>query len=128
MPAVGVNAPPADAQDGDCWIVGTAPLGEWTGHAGEIAGWTTGGWRFVPPVEGMAAWSLSAGAVVRRIHGAWTAETLTGAALVVGGQQVVGRRQPAVPTPQGGSTIDVEARNTLAAVMGALRAHGLIEA
>ena len=31
------------------------PTGAWTGHAGAIAGWTAGGWRFVAPREGMAA-------------------------------------------------------------------------
>lgn len=33
-------APPPEPADGQCWIVGTAPTGDWTGKADAIAIWT----------------------------------------------------------------------------------------
>jgi hypothetical protein len=47
--------------------------------------------------------------------------------IVVGGERVVGARQPAVPSPSGGTVIDVEARAALAALTAALMSHGLID-
>ena len=32
-----LNAPPGSPANGDRYIVGPAPTGDWTGHAGEIA-------------------------------------------------------------------------------------------
>ena len=47
--------------------------------------------------------------------------------VVVGGNQVVGAQQPPVPDPMGGGTIDVECRDAVMMILGALRAHGLIQ-
>jgi hypothetical protein len=52
---VGTNVPPAVPLVGSAWIVGTAPTGGWVGQARAIAGWTSGGWRFVAPRDGMTA-------------------------------------------------------------------------
>ncbi|WP_138379154.1 DUF2793 domain-containing protein [Luteithermobacter gelatinilyticus] len=38
-------------QDGDRYIVGAAPVGDWAGHAGEIACYMAG-WKFVMPKAG----------------------------------------------------------------------------
>ena len=48
------------------------------------------------------------------------------AELRVGGERVVGPRGAAIATPAGGTTVDAEARTTLADVLAALRGHGLI--
>ena len=45
----------------------------------------------------------------------------------VDGEQVVGAREPGIPSPAGGSTVDLEARATIQSLLGALRRHGLIE-
>lgn len=124
--AVGRNDPPVGPAPGACWIVGTAPSGAWSGHANALAGWTPGGWRFVSPREGMAAWSVADAAEARFAGAAWTIGALRGAGLTVAGLGVVGPRQPAVATPAGGGVIDVEARAALGGVLAALRAHGLI--
>jgi hypothetical protein len=47
--------------------------------------------------------------------------------LVVGGLKVVGERQPAVPSPSGGTVIDEEARAAIASLTAALKSHGLID-
>jgi len=124
--AVGANTPPDEPAEGDCWIVGDAPVGAWAGHAGALAGWTASGWRFVAAREGMAVWNRAADAVARLVGTAWATGNLTGTAVLIGGEQVVGARQPAIASPQGGATIDAEARGTLAAVLATMRAHGLI--
>jgi hypothetical protein len=45
----------------------------------------------------------------------------------VNGKKVVGERQPAVPSPSGGTIIDAEARAAIAAITAALKSHGLTE-
>ncbi len=116
---------PATPVIGQCWIVGASPTGAWAGHAGAIAAWTSGGWRFVAPFEGMQAWSIADGTTVRRTTAAWLVGDLTAATLSVAGNQVVGTRRPRVLAPTGGSTIDSQARTTLAALIAGLEAHGL---
>jgi hypothetical protein len=124
--AVGLDVPPTDPREGACWIVGDAPSGDWAGQAGAIAGWSGSGWRFVGAAEGMAVWNRAAGAVARRTGGFWVTGLVTGEALVIGGDQVVGARQPAIAPPEGGTTVDSQARASLAALLSALRVHGLI--
>lgn len=124
--AVGVDAPPSDPAAGECWVVGKAPTGEWTGHADAVVGWTPNGWRFVTASEGMAVWNGGRGLVARYAAGSWTTGRMTAAAVVVGGDQVVGARQPAITPAQGGATVDAEARAVLSALLTALRTHGLI--
>lgn len=125
--AAGVNAPPADPEPGQCWIAGAAPVGAWAGHAGALALWTNGGWRFAAPREGMSAWVAEDGQLARYTGGVWHAGRLTGAQLLVDGEQVVGAREPAIDEPDGGSVIDAEARASITAILTALRAHGLID-
>lgn len=124
--AVGVNAPPADPADGSCWIVGPEPTGVFAGHPGALAGWTGGGWRFVSPRPGFAIWSIADGMTARWDGTAWRTGALSVASVNVAGRQVVGPRQSAIGTPAGGATTDVEARAAIAAILTALRSHGLI--
>jgi hypothetical protein len=51
-----------------------------------------------------------------------------GVSLIIGGQQVVGERQAAIDAAAGGPVVDTEGRLTIAAMLDALRQHGLIEA
>lgn len=126
--AVGIATPPISPAEGDCWVVGAAPTGDWAGHAGAIAGWTAAGWRFVPAREGLAVWDQGRGAVVRHVAGRWGVGPLIGESLMVAGERVVGPRQPAIAPAQGGATIDTEARVVLAKLLSTLQAHGLIGA
>jgi hypothetical protein len=119
-------SPPASPVEGQCWIVAEGAGGAWAGQAGSLAAWTAGGWRFVPPVEGMAAWDKAAGVERRYRGGAWSSGQIFGSAVVIGGQQVVGPRRPVVPSPSGGTIIDAEARTAVDAVIATLMSHGLI--
>jgi hypothetical protein len=121
------DAPPPSPGPGQAWLVGSAPTGAWTQQAARIALWDDGGWRFLVPVEGMLAWSL-AELVHYRFEGAgWSTAAWTAKALEIGGKTVVSARRPAIADPAGGTTVDAQARTTVTAILGALRAHGLIE-
>lgn len=124
--AIGLNAPPDDPADGSCWVVGSDPTGAWAGHADALAGWTAGGWRFVAPRDGMSAWRATDG-LTARYEGGWTIGESRVVRLVIGSDQVIGERQAAIANPIGGSSIDIEARDAITAVLAAMRTHGLIE-
>lgn len=126
--AVGVDTPPPTPSLGDCWIVGTSPIGAWAGATRQIAGWTTGGWRFLVPTEGMMVWDAATGTMAHYVAGSWSIGALRCDRVLVGGNQVIGARQPAIADPAGGTTIDGEARGAIAAILSAMRGHGLIAA
>ena len=121
------SSPPADPAEGQCWIVGTGASGAWTGKEKMIAGWTAAGWRFLKPVRGMTIWNGSSGLWLQWLGADWSNGEMAAASFIVDGKKVVGKRQPAVPTPSGGTTIDEEARLAIAALTAALKSHGLID-
>ena len=123
---VGRDTPPAAPAEGQCWIVGIAPTGAWSGQAGAIAGWTAGGWRFVAAQPGMRAWNRVGERLAVRVGAAWEDGTVRATRLLVDGQQVVAARQPGIVAPVAGGTVDVEARAAVGAILAVLRTHGLI--
>jgi hypothetical protein len=112
---------------GACYIVDAAASDAWTGKSGCVAGWTSGGWRFVEPTDGMRLIVRSTATEAAYRDGAWELGAVRGSALLIGGEQVVGARMAAIASPAGGAVIDAEARAALDAILGAMRAHGLIE-
>jgi hypothetical protein len=124
--AVGVDTPPVSPVAGQCWIVGSAPTGVWTGQASALAGWTASGWRFLMPRAGWRAWAADSGLTVRYDGSGWIAGVLAAARVEIGGVQVLAAQQATIDAPDGGTIIDVEAREGLTNVINALRAHGLI--
>lgn len=121
-----LDTPPSSPVPGQCWVVGASPTGAWAGQAGKMAGWTSGGWRFIEPRAGMAAWDIGNGYWLRHDGSSWRAGEIAALALEIGGIQVVGSQQSAIVDPAGGSVIDTQARDVLALVLSALRMHGLI--
>lgn len=119
-------APPGSPVAGACYIVAASPTGAWVGHAGQIAAYTAGGWRYVLPVEGMRLLVKSTAVTAAYRAGAWELGVVRAANVTVGGNQVVGARGAAVADPAGGATIDANARAAVVAILGALRTHGLI--
>jgi hypothetical protein len=122
-----LTEPPAEPADGLCWIVAAPGTGDWEGHDGQLAMWSEGGWRFLPPAPGTTAWNKAASLPLLWDGSQWREGTLLCAGLVVNGVQVVGPRQAAVPSPSGGTIIDEEARAAISALTAALMSHGLIE-
>ena len=78
------------------------------------------------PVEGQVAFVRSSQVFAVYRQNAWDVGTVTGAKLVLDGQQVVGPRLSAIPTPSGGMVVDAQCREVLNSVLAALRQHGLI--
>ena len=119
--------PPQTPMVGQSWIVAPAGLGEWSGRDGAVASWTEGGWRFIQPIDGMLVWNKATGCWLHWRSGAWSGGEIPASSFFVGGKKVVGERQPAVPSPSGGTIIDEEARSVIAALTAALKSHGLID-
>jgi hypothetical protein len=120
-------SPPADPAEGECWLVAAGASGAWSGKEAMIAGWTSARWRFLKPVAGMCVRKKSSGLWLEWLGNEWSSGEVAAASLIVGGQKVVGERQPAVPSPSGGTTIDAEARAAIVALTAALKSHGLID-
>lgn len=122
-----LSTPPAAPAIGSCYLVGASPTGAWAGRANQLAAFSSGGWRFVAPQDGMRALVKSSGVTASYRGGAWEPGAVIGTKLVVGGQQIVGSRAVAIAAPAGGSTVDAQARAAVNAILAALRQHGLIE-
>ncbi|HTU11423.1 MAG TPA: DUF2793 domain-containing protein [Allosphingosinicella sp.] len=122
-----VDDPPLDPEPGQSWIVGPGATAAWIGKAGQLTCWTGFGWRFIAPLSGMAVWNIDAGYRLYWTGSGWSAGECPASALMIGGNQVVGPRLETVPSPSGGTIIDIEARSAVEAVIVALRTHGLIE-
>ena len=120
------NTPPASPSNGQSYIAGTSPSGAWAGKAGHVAGYTAGGWRLIPPADGLTLLVKSTGTYATFRGGAWDVGEVRAATVKIGGQQVVGGRGGAIADPAGGGTVDTEGRAAIAAILGALRTHGLI--
>jgi uncharacterized protein DUF2793 len=118
--------PPASPAIGACYIVAEAATDAWIGKSQSLAAWTSGGWRFIAPLDGMSLYERASGTSAVFRNGAWEVGSLRGSSLIVDGQQVIGPRAAAIESPIGGSVIDTEARAALDAVLDTLRQHGLI--
>jgi hypothetical protein len=79
------------------------------------------------------AWLSAEGqsSFARSTHGLTVLEKSTGSTLRYRGgawEQILGVPQPPIPDVTGGTTADSESRAVIAAILSALRAHGLITA
>lgn len=120
------NDPPAAPLAGQAFLVAQAPTGDWAGNAGAIAGFTDGGWRFMPSPEGARVLDRTTGEAMVRRNGAWEAGVVRAREVRVGEHKVLGERQPPITVPVGGSVADLEARTAISNIVDCLRAHGLI--
>lgn len=99
-----MTEPPAEAEEGSCWLVGETATGAWAGQAGAIACRQSGNWLFHLPRDGMLVFDRATGQQLR-YFGGW--------------------KIPEVPMePTGGSFVDIEARAALAELIAALRVAG----
>jgi hypothetical protein len=118
--------PPASPPAGSCYLVGGGATGPWAGQDGALATYTDGGWRFVAMVEGTQLLDRASGQTVVRRSGSWENGIVRAQELCINGLTVVGQRQAAVADPTGGTFVDTQCRGAVMAILGALRAHGLI--
>jgi hypothetical protein len=118
--------PPVSPAVGSCYLVAASPTGAWAGQANKLAAFTSGGWRFVAPFEGLAALVRSSGSTAVYRNGAWEVGKVRGSEVSVDGVKVVGAQQAAILAPTGGTTVDAQARTAIGSILAALRTHGLI--
>lgn len=100
--------PPVSPADGQCWLVGAGPTGDWSGQSGKIAARQAGNWLFFAARDGMKLLNRATGQEIRYKTG-W---------------QIAAR--PAAPT--GGAVIDAESRSAIGAILASLTTAGIIPA
>ena len=100
------SSPPSAPLDGQSWLIGSEPTGDWAGRDGKIAIRQGGNWLFATPVDGLRLLNRASGQEWR----------------FAGGWQVPER--PVLPS--GGTTIDTEARAAIAGIVSALVIAGLV--
>lgn len=98
--------PPANPEEGDCYLILVGATGDWTGRDHDIAVHVGGGWHFISPSEGMRIHDLSGGMAIYRDSKWEYAE------------------EPV--SPDGGTTIDAEARLALSQLIESLRQVGIL--
>ncbi|WP_066698277.1 DUF2793 domain-containing protein [Sphingobium amiense] len=118
--------PPVDAEPGRCWIVAAGASGEWAGKDGAVAVASEGGWRFITPRAGLNLWVIDRNVALFHDGAQWREGAVHDDGLYLGGNRVVAERQDAIGDPAGGAVVDAESRATIAAILEALRSHGLI--
>jgi len=102
------DAPPVTPLEGDCWLVGPAPTGEWAGQAGHLACRQASSWLFAAPRNGMSLLDQSRGQVIR-FAGSWKVAS-------------------PVAAPGGGSVVDSVARTAIGGLIAALVSAGILPA
>jgi hypothetical protein len=120
-------SPPSAPVIGASYIVDAGAVGDWAGKSQSIAAFTSGGWRFIAPCDGMTVYVRSTDNWAAYRAAAWELGRIRGSSLVIDGQQVVGSRTAAIPLPTAGTTIDAEVRAVVGQILASLRQHGLIE-
>lgn len=100
------NEPPATAADGEVWIVGPNPTGDWNGRAGQLAGRQAGAWLFAAPQDGMRVFDRAARQAAFH-DGGWL-------------------RADAPESVAGGTVIDAEARAAIDNLIETLRLAGIL--
>jgi hypothetical protein len=125
--SAGLTVPPVAPHPGQAWIAGAGASGAWSGHDHQLACWTENGWRFAAPVPGMAVWNKARALFTLWNGSGWTDGEVHASKVIIEGKQVIADRQAAIASPSGGATVDVEARQVIAAICAALKSHGLTE-
>jgi hypothetical protein len=122
------NDPPASPSPGTAYIVGAAPMAEWSLFAHHVAAFTAAGWRYIAPTPGLILFIKATATFATYGTAGWEVGAIRGERLIIGGSQVVGPQSAAIAAPAGGTIVDSELRATMEQVLMALRSHGLIAA
>lgn len=92
---------------GQCWVVGLAAVGDWSGRENQIAGWSAGGWNFIKPQESMKITVSETNQLALYREGGWWLNA-------------------DITTPTGGNNIDSEARSAIDSILAALKVTGIL--
>lgn len=100
------SVPPANAAEGECFRVTSLAAQAWTGCEDQIAVRIGGSWHFIPPRDGMRLFDRTANGSLFFRSG-WHSGSVPAA-------------------PEGGTTVDAEARTALVQLIQAVREIGLL--
>jgi hypothetical protein len=67
------TTPPSTPAEGDRYLLGASPTGDWSGHGGDLASFTDGAWWFATPETGWTAFDRSSDALLVLKSTGWTA-------------------------------------------------------
>ncbi len=96
---------PVSPNDGQCWIVATNANGDWSDKAGKLAVNSASRWTYISPTEGMIVFDRSMKQYLVYDSG-WSAVSMPS-------------------EPNGGTTIDTEARTAISELTQALKDFGI---
>lgn len=99
------NTPPTDPNEGETWLVTSNAQGDWAGHVDKIAIYSSGGWSFIAPSQGMRLFDNSQGRFMH-FDTSWFSAS-------------------SVSSPEGGAVIDAEARASIDGLIAALQEAGI---
>lgn len=88
------------------WLISNQPDGLWSQRANQIAIMTDNGFRYIEPLDGMRIFNLQSNCIMVFRDMAWYTA-------------------PILAAPSGGSVIDSEARDSIAAILDNLQQFGL---
>ncbi len=100
------DTPPTAPVEGDTWLVAATANGVWSGQEDKLASYIGSQWLFISPQAGMRVF-LRNSSQFYLYDNAW-----------------MGASEPAVPN--GGTTVDVEARDAIADLIEVLRVSGIL--
>ncbi|WP_324829094.1 DUF2793 domain-containing protein [Qipengyuania zhejiangensis] len=100
------SSPPPAPGPGKCWIVAPGASGDWTGKDDSLAFWDGAQWTFISPHAGMSVYVADRSSLAL-YDGAW-------------------HQAQTPPLPQGGTTIDAQARTAIQAIVAAMKSVGII--
>jgi hypothetical protein len=67
---ININNPPANVVNGELYIIGDAPTGEWKNKVNYLA-YFFNGWRFIKPNPGLDIWVSEENSLYRFIDNKW---------------------------------------------------------
>lgn len=120
------NVPPQSPEIGLDYICGRNPTAAWEGKPDSVACYTTNGWRFIAPFDGLELFDRSSGRNWRFSSGTRSFGIVKASEIHVNGVKILGDQRPSISDAHGGTTVDAEARDILAQILSALRSHGII--
>lgn len=88
--------------EGDGWLVGSNPLGDWISRADQVAIWSAGGWRFVEPFENLELFLINSHQKAVFQENVWVFHGT-------------------IAKPEGGAVVDLEARAVIDSILDLLR-------
>ncbi len=117
-------APPALPVLGDLFIVPVAAAAAWGHPADQLLQWVGSGWQPQQPRPGQLALVLDENRLL--IFSSGWQDRLPVAGLQLAGRAVLAASPVSISAPQGGGTIDTQARDALTALLTALRDQGIL--